>query len=155
MARLEFSGGDRIAALLKSRRTSLEHGKGYTSIEVTLDAQGIEERDGTVILHGIEHVVEHFTFNRVPPPLPPDVYEESVRHDFIFSVIPVSATGPISPYSVRVNDFEYTLTKDITEPQLLKHYQQEEDGVQKDSRPPAVPLRDAAPFATEQKKKRP
>jgi hypothetical protein len=74
---------------------------------------------------------------------------------FIFSVIPVSATGPISPYSVRVNDFECTLTKDITEPQLLKHYQQEEDGVQKDSRPPAVPLRDAAPFATEQKKKRP
>src|SRR6185503_1102803 len=91
MTRLEVSGEERIAALQKGRENSLQHGMHYSDIEVALSPVGIEERDGEVVLHAIDEVVEYFTFDRSPSPPIPTEYRETTRHHFVFSVSPTSA----------------------------------------------------------------
>jgi hypothetical protein len=140
MTRLEISGEQLIAASLKSREDSLQHGKHYASIEITLNPAGIEKRDGKVIVHAVDDKVERFIFDPEPSKPIPHIYEESTHHDFIFLVTPLSANMPHKPYTVKIGDFEYALTKDITEPQLLK-VSDEEHNEQEYSRPPAVPLK--------------
>ncbi|MFY9553455.1 MAG: hypothetical protein WAV20_05380 [Blastocatellia bacterium] len=155
MSRSEISGEDRIAALLKGRKSSLEHGKHHTSIEVNLSSIAAEQRDGRVALRAVANIVEHFTFDFKPSPPMPDVYEESTRHDFIFSVAPLSASSHHNPYTVRVGDFEYTLIKDITEPQLLRVAEQDGEA-QKYIQPQDIPLKSAPPAVNNrQKQKKP
>ena len=153
MARLEFSAEERTAALLKSRESALQHGKHYASIEVSLNPVGLEEREGVVVLHAVGNVTEHFTFDFSPSPPVPDVYEESTHYDFIFSVTPVGADLSNKPYTVRMGGFQYTLTKDITEPQLLKVSDEEKDKPHEYARPPAVPLNESLPLVDNGKKR--
>lgn len=154
MSGSEFSGEERIAASLRSRESSLQHGKHYASIEITLNPGGIDERYGEIILHAVDNKVEHFTFDPEPSQPIPHLYEETTHHDFIFSVTPLSATIYSKPYSVRVGDFEYTLIRDITEPQLL-NASQEEDETQKYPLPSDTPLKAASPLNQHQKQKKP
>lgn len=155
MARLEFSGQERIAALLKGREDSLQRGKRYERIEVILNPTGIEEHDSRVVLHAVDKVVEHFAFDPKPWPEVPNLYEESTRHDFIFSIAPISASAPRAPYAVRAGGFEYTLMKDVTEPQLLNASDEGEDDGYKYSRPPAISLENTGTVPKRQNRKKP
>lgn len=155
MARLEFSGEERIALLLRGREDSLQHGKRYERIEVTLNPTRIEEHDGGVVLHAVDKVVEHFAFDPKPWPAVPDLYEECTQHDFIFSIAPISATTAHAPYTVRAGGFQYTLIRDVTEPQLLNASDGEEDEGHKYSRPPAISLEDTRTVHKRQSRKKP
>lgn len=153
MTRLESSGEERIAALLKGREVSLQYGKRYTNIEITLNPVGLEERDGKMILHVLDKITEHFTYDPTFSSPLPNLSEESTKHDFIFSIAPLSANSSQRPYTVQVGDFGYTLTEDVTEPQMLNA--SDEDEGQEYPRPPSVPLKDSSSTAKQEKQKRP
>jgi len=155
MSRLEMSGEDRIVALQKGRENSLQHGKHYSSIDVDLTSVSIEKHDGIVVLHAVENVVERFTFDQPISPAVPDIYEESTHHDFLFSVSSLSVSAPGKPYTARISGLEYTLTKDITEPQLLNVSNGEEKEDREYSRPPAIPLEETPTADKRPKRKQP
>jgi len=65
----------------------------------------------------------------------------------------ISAAG--KPYTARISGLVYTLTKDITEPQLLNVSNGEEKEDREYSRPPAIPLEEKPTADKRPKRKQP
>jgi hypothetical protein len=108
----------RLESALRVRHSALESGRRYTSIDVKLNPESMEEHTDELILHATEEATERFSFDAPLPGLP-NTTSGVTKHNFIFSIRPVSDESQNNPYSIRLGNVEYTLMKDVTEPQML------------------------------------
>lgn len=119
MTQQYHTGLERVASALRVREGSLKSGRRYTTVDVTLRVRGLEGRKGELILHAVEETSEHFAFDNPSFASQPSVTESRREHDFIFVAEPLSDVHRETTFRIRVGAFEYVLTEDITEPQLV------------------------------------